>query len=489
MLRRKDKKKPSILNVDSEQTMKDSILRIYEVFVAIVLLLSIASIFLPHKNQSIWEPIFEHADQILNEKSFMILWAVFMAILLGQWVILYSKKQQMKYIQARKKNRETNDFLTLISHSIRTPLNGILGINAIIAHKNREDAVSGYVNQIDRAGESLLSNLDEILDFSKIEQNTIEIEEYDYDIARLICDCYQMMSARAEQKKLTFDVENDPNLPRLIRGDEVRIRQIILNILSNAIKYTSEGRVLFRVTCDRMGEKDVHLNIMVRDTGIGIDEKTLPHVFDAYKRIDVYKIRNVEGTGLGMAITKELVERMGGRIMVSSEPGDGTVFRVRIPQKIVDTYPVGAIDVSAMVNNARKVSWFFAPGVRALIVDDEPLNRRVLRGMMEPSGIWIEEADSGEDCLKMTRKESYDVILMDDRMPIMRGITCFDHIRNQIDGLNHDTPVIMVTANAGSGVEDQYLRLGFAAYIAKPIREGELISKLRVALKGKFLDL
>ena len=471
-----------------DSVVREISMHIYELLVVFVVGLSIASVFLPHDNTSIWEDLLILPDQIFNRETLLVLVVLFLLIIVTQRVILFSRRQQQKYVEAQKRNQDTNDFLVQMSHGIRTPMNGIMGLNTIIGRKTNEEQVADYVSQIQRAGENLLSNLDEILDFSKIEQDTIEIEEVEYDVSRLVYDCYNLMKDRAQQKNLKFIVNHDPSMPKILFGDEVRIRQIILNILSNAIKYTTEGQVQLDVFCDRMSHNQIHLNIKVSDTGIGIAPDALPHVFDAYSRADIYKIRNVEGTGLGLAITKELVERMGGRIMVNSEIGDGTVFRVRIPQHVVEDRPLGLFDAAHAKTTLQKNRWFFAPGLRVLICDDDAMSRRVLMGLMEPAGIWIDEAASGEECLEMACKERYDAILLDDRMPKMSGTECFRQIRSNSASMNKETPAMMVTANAGRGVAETYRKLGFSYYIAKPIREEELISALRGLLRGKFLD-
>ena len=468
--------------------MREISMHTYEVLVVFVFILCVASVFIPHENASIWEDLLILPEQIFNRKTLIILGVLFVFIIAAQRFVVFSRRQRLKYIEAQKKNQDTNDFLIQMSHGIRTPMNGIMGLNTIIGRKTQDEVVATYVNQIQRAGENLLSNLDEILDFSKIEQNSIEIEEVEYDVSKLIWDCYNLMKDRAQQKNLEFIVSNDPTMPRILYGDEVRIRQVILNILSNAIKYTTEGKVQLDVFCDRMNHNQIHLNIKVSDTGIGISPEYLPHVFDAYSRLDVYKIRNVEGTGLGMAISKELVERMGGRIMANSEVGEGTVFRVRIPQHVVEDVAVGMFDANQNLLTFQKKKWFFAPGVRVLICDDDEMSRRVLTGMMEPAGVWIDQACDGNECIEMARAERYDIILLDDRMPGMSGTECFAKLRSDAEGKNTHTPAMMVTANAGRGVADMYRKLGFCAYLAKPIREEELMAALRGQLRGKFLD-
>lgn len=468
--------------------VREKNLQIYSFLVFIVVFLNVSAIFLPHDNKLALDGLEMNPGEIFNQKSVVVLIIVFMAIIIVQRLIIYSRWQQIRYMDARKENLDTNEFLTTVSHDIRTPINSILGLNTIIGRKNQNPEIENYVFQIQRAGDNLLSNLDEILDFSKIEQNTIEIVDNPYDVSKLIGDCYNLMKDRATQKHLDLVVQNDPSTPRSLYGDAVRIRQVIVNILSNAVKYTAEGSVRMDVYYDRLSDKEIHLNIAIEDTGIGIEPQEMSHVFDAYSRIDVYRIRNVEGTGLGMAITKELVERMGGRIMVNSEVNQGTTFRVRIPQRIVDNRPMGTFEPSAGAPALPKNEWFFAPGVRVLVVDDVDMNRRVLTEMMEPSGIWVETARSGAECLQKCLEEKYDVILLDDQMPGMSGVLCFQQLRNQPEGKNRNTPVMMVTANAVRGAAEYYLGLGFTTYLAKPIYEEELIFDLRYLLKGKFLD-
>ncbi len=471
-----------------ESVVRETILRVYDLLVAIVVLLSLLAIVLPHSNHSIWGDLEIRADEIFSRGTLVIFGVLFFLIVLTQRVTIYARRQQVKYMDARRQNENTNEFLSTMSYNIRTPVNSILGLNTIIGRHNKNPEVENYVTQIQRAGENLLASMDEILDFSKIEQDSIEIEESVYDTSLLLMDCYYLMKDAAAKKQIELLIENDPNLPRALVGDEVRIRQIIVNILSNAIKYTTEGYVHMKVNFDLLGSDELHLNIQVEDTGIGIAPENLPHVFDAYARMDIYKIRNVEGTGLGMAITKRLVEHMGGRIMVSSELGVGTVFRVRIPQKITDHRPTGSFDFSRDIRPFKKNDWFFAPGVSALVVDDVEMNRKILAGMIEPSGIRVDVADSGEACLALTKEEKYDIILLDDRMPGMNGVTCFQKIRKQPGGKNAKTPVMMVTANTVRGAAEHYCGMGFAYYLPKPIREEDLIFSMGQLLRGKYLE-
>jgi len=387
---------------------------------------------------------------------------------------------QLESASAAKSN-----FLANMSHEIRTPINAVLGMDEMILKECNDKQILEYANDIDSAGHQLLSLVNDILDFSKIESGKMELHPVEYELFSVMNDCYNMIIMRAKRKELEFTVENDPNIPAFLFGDEVRIRQIIMNLLTNAVKYTKDGSVKLIFGFERIDKEHINLVVSVKDTGIGISEDNQKYLFDSFKRIDEVRNRNIEGTGLGLPITKNFTEMMGGTIEVESALYEGSTFTVRIPQKVADMGMVGHF--SDRLNNRgereadsgkskekEKREKFTAPHARLLVVDDVKMNLNVVRLLLKNTGIQMDLASSGEECLKYTLMKRYDVILMDHMMPIMDGIEALHRIREQADGLNMDTPVVALTANALVGAQEMYITEGFVSYISKPVKGVDL---------------
>ena len=386
--------------------------------------------------------------------------------------------------EANAANRTKSDFLASMSHEIRTPLNGILGMNTLILRDSKDPVIDEYAENIEVAGNGLLSIINDILDVSKIESGRMELRPADYELFSILNECYQMNRMRAAEKRLVFRVENDPDMPSGYYGDEVRIRQIMNNLVSNGIKYTREGTVRLKVAFDnrqqdgKTGTGTGILEISVTDTGIGIREEDLGSLFERFSRLDENKNRNIEGTGLGLPITKQLVSMMEGTIEVKSEYGRGSVFTVRIPQKVTDPEPLGDF-VSKRRERIHieesRMNGFKAPGKKILIVDDTKTNILVIKGFLRDTEMQIDSALSGAESIEMTRKTKYDLIFMDHRMPEMDGIEAFHRIRDDRDNVNHDTPTVALTANALVGVRESYLKEGFVEYLSKPVDQTKLL--------------
>ena len=377
-------------------------------------------------------------------------------------------------------------FLANMSHEIRTPINAVLGMDEMILRECDDKQILEYANDIDSAGHQLLSLVNDILDFSKIESGKMELHPVEYELFSVMNDCYNMISMRARRKELEFRVENAPDIPAFLFGDEVRIRQIIMNLLTNAVKYTKDGTVTLKFDHKKTDDENIDLIISVKDTGIGISEENRKYLFDSFKRIDERANRNIEGTGLGLSITKKFTEMMGGQIEVDSVLYEGSTFTVTIPQKIADNGTVGKFYERLNRRNEgaagdddnkkkrNKSGTFKAPRARILIVDDVKMNLNVVRLLLKNTQIQTDLAASGDECLKYTLMKSYDLILMDHMMPIMDGIETLHKVRQQADGLNLDTPVVALTANALVGAQEMYLSEGFAAYISKPVKSIDL---------------
>ncbi|MCR4891438.1 MAG: response regulator [Lachnospiraceae bacterium] len=386
-------------------------------------------------------------------------------------------------------NRAKSEFLARMSHEIRTPINGILGMNSMILKESRNPDVYDYASNIYSAGQGLLSLINDILDISKIESGKMEINTAPYRLRSVVNDCYHMVALRAKDKGLYLKTKVSPDLPSVLLGDEVRIRQIIVNLLNNAIKYTQEGGVTFTVSGrreEREGQDILSLIVSVSDTGIGIHEEDQEKIFKEFRRVDVEKNKNIEGSGLGLRITAQLVELMFGTISVESAYGNGSTFTVTVPQRIKNVEKVGEVDPIQM---GRKETFslgkrcLIAPSLKLLVVDDVALNLKVVAGFLKHSLARIDMVRSGEECLKKVVEEKYHIIFLDHMMPEMDGVETYWKMRTLKDSKNLETPVIMMTANAIIGAREEYLRLGFQDYLSKPVVEDELIGMI-----AKYVD-
>ena len=334
------------------------------------------------------------------------------------------KRQQRKMEQQEKKlleamrtadraNEAKTSFLASMSHEIRTPINAVLGMDEMILRESSDESILSYAANIQSAGHSLLSVINDILDLSKIESGRLELLTAEYSTQQLMNDCYSMMIMRAEKKDLLLEIKNDPQLPAKLAGDEVRLRQVILNLLTNAVKYTSAGEVTMRVDFKHTAENEIMLKISVRDTGMGISQENQQNLFKAFRRLDEMTNRHIEGTGLGLNITKHLTEMMGGTIAVRSTLGSGSEFTVEIPQRVVSYEPVGVFIENRRAASGQKEEYherFRAPGARILVVDDVKLNIDVIKGLLRLTQIRTESAYSGRECLGLVSRTHYDLI-------------------------------------------------------------------------------
>ncbi|MCR5234212.1 MAG: response regulator, partial [Lachnospiraceae bacterium] len=391
-----------------------------------------------------------------------------------------SKRAHAEAERVEELNRSQNRFFSSMSHEIRTPINSILGLNELILRDEyASDDVIRDAAGIQGSGKMLLSLINDILDFSKIEAGSMDIVPVDYRIGDMLSEIVNMLWLRASDKGLGFEVSVDPEVPTVLYGDEVRIKQIIINLLNNAVKYTVKGHIGLRVESRETEDNKTELIISVSDTGMGIKKEDIPYLFDAFKRVDEGKNRHIEGTGLGLSIVKQLVELMEGTVTVNSVYGEGTTFTVTLKQEVSDHTKVGELNIhnQQMVKRNVYESRFFAPEVRILIVDDNEMNLEVERRLLEDTDMAIDVAKSGKEALEMSDQVHYDVIFMDHLMPGMDGIECLEALRSQMGGLNRNTPVIILTANAGSENRELYNKVGFDGYLVKPV-SGEAMEEI-----------
>lgn len=367
---------------------------------------------------------------------------------------------------AEKANHAKSDFLSNMSHEIRTPLNAIVGFSESLKEDNIPDAAKEKVNDILMASNNLLEIVNGILDISKIEANKLEIINKEYDIHSMLDELVALTKARIGDKGLEFKVNLDQSIPSVLYGDNVRLKQIILNILTNAVKYTKEGFIEFTVS-SVIKDNVCRLIISVEDSGIGIKEESLPKLFSKFERLDVEKQMTIEGTGLGLAITKKLVDLMNGKIIVQSVFGQGSKFTISIDQRIIATEK--PITKQQAASESKVVD---ANGARILIVDDNELNIKVASVLLKKYHFNIDSCTSGIECIaKIKNNEKYDIIFLDDMMPRLSGRDTLKRL-NEMSEFN--TPVIALTANAITGMKQEYLSCGFDDYLSKPIEKLEL---------------
>ncbi len=431
-------------------------------------------------------------NSFFDSASSVILVGILTSVLLLFLNKLYEEenelsKQQKKEIE--ELNKAENNFFSSMSHEIRTPINTIIGLNEIILRGDISDDVAENARNIQGASKMLLTLINDILDLSKIKSGKMEIVNVSYETGALLSEIVNMIWVKAKEKRLEFRLHVDSSIPSMLCGDEVRIKQILINLLNNAIKYTSEGSVTLSIRCERLALNKVRVWYSVEDTGQGVKKENIPYIFNAFKRVDEEKNRHIEGTGLGLSIVHQLVELMGGEISVNSVYTKGSTFLVTLEQDIVDDKELGTFTLASRAKRHDGEHYqqsFEAPEAHILVVDDNDMNLKVVRKLLSETKIHIDTASSGAECLKLTQIQHYDAILMDHLMPEMDGIECFHALRTQPGGLCQNVPVIALTANAGSNNQLLYRKEGFSGYLAKPV-SGTLLEAAVLSILPKEL--
>ena len=396
-------------------------------------------------------------------------------------------KQQKKEIE--ELNKAENHFFSSMSHEIRTPINTIIGLNEIILRGEISEEVAENARNIQGASKMLLTLINDILDLSKIKSGKMEIINVSYETGALFSEIVNMIWIKAREKGLEFRLHVDSSIPSMLCGDEVRIKQVLINLLNNAVKYTSEGSITLSARCERIALNRVRVWYSVEDTGQGVKKENIPYIFNAFKRVDEEKNRHIEGTGLGLSIVQQLVSLMGGEISVNSVYTKGSTFLVMLEQDIVDDHELGTFTLAsrAKIHEGEQYHQSFeAPEARLLVVDDNEMNLKVVRKLLSDTKVQIDTALSGAECLKLTQYQHYDAILMDHLMPEMDGIECLHALRVQPAGLCQNVPVIALTANAGSNNQLLYRKEGFSGYLAKPV-SGALLEAAVLSILPKEL--
>lgn len=380
-------------------------------------------------------------------------------------------------------------FLSNMSHEIRTPINAVLGMNEMIQRECNDNDILAYSDNIKNAGTTLLRLINDVLDLSRIESGKTEIICVNYSLASMINNLVNMIRNRAEDKGLVLVLEFDRNIPGELNGDESHITQIMTNLLTNAVKYTDTGNILFHMDYEEIeSEPDcIMLNVSVTDTGIGIKRTDMGRLFNAFERIEEEKKRNVEGTGLGLSITQNLLGMMGAELKVESTYGFGSKFYFSLKQRVVDREPLGDYETyshARLNRNKRYRERFIAPDAAVLVVDDNPMNLEVIKSFLKKTEIKVDTAESGDEALELAAKKEYDVIFFDHMMPEKDGIVTFHELKEQKDNPNINTPAICLTANAISGARERYIAEGFDDYLSKPVSPKKLENTLMMYLPG-----
>lgn len=424
-----------------------------------------------------------------------LIYVAFMSVCTSIFKILNESLEKVKLMDeleqakeaAEEANRAKTQFIARVSHEIRTPINAIMGMNEMIMRESRECDIIQYADDVRNSSTILLGIINDLLDAAKIESGKMEVLPVEYDMGSFLNDLYHLIYIRAREKNLTLNFEIEKTIPKVYFGDDKRIRQVLINLLTNSVKYTDKGEVTLSLTAETEGDT-AFLHFSVRDTGIGIKKEELESICEEFKRADMKRNRSVEGTGLGMNIVQQFLRLMGSELKIESEYEKGSAFQFVLEQKIVDKSPLGDFTASFSKVGEEKFfrSSFVAPDARILVVDDYPMNIKVLKNLLKQNKVQIEGVESGRECLRLLRQQSFDLIFLDHRMPGMDGVETLHEMRKQ--ELGKGVPVIMLTANAIVGDREKYLEEGFDEFLSKPIMPERLEKIMLQFLPEKYIQ-
>ena len=439
-------------------------------------------------------PAVERSYSFTDSYVTLVCVSCFIGIMLKVQSRTYDREKQLAEKQKEEIEqiaRSKDAFFANMSHEIRTPINTIIGLNEMILREDISDEIAENAINIQNASKMLLTTINDILDLSKLESGKLEILPRQYEISAMFSDLVNLIWIRAHQKNLEFKVDIDPELPSMLYGDEVRIKQVVSNMLTNAVKYTEAGSVTLIAKSERVAPDVILLRVSVEDTGKGLRKDSLNDLFSSFKRVDETESRNIEGTGLGLTISKQLMDMMGGTISVDSVYHKGSVFTIELRQRIVNSRPIGIINFAAQKQPGYRERYkqsFIAPDARILVVDDNNMNLMVAAKLLRDTRVKVDTAESGRECLKKTGENFYHVILMDHMMPDMDGEAAMKAVHAQTRGYCQKTPILALTANVMSNAEQVYRDMGFDGYLAKPINASLLEASLLKYLPQELIE-
>ena len=441
--------------------------------------------------------ILDYTSRRLYQKSFAdYVYELRMLLIVFLAVAFLQLRAYTKLYKARKEAEEASKaktmFLANMSHEIRTPINSIMGMGELISRETISDKILQYAFSINSSANSLLCLVNDILDFSRMEAGKLKLRRDPYHLSTLLTDVNMMIKERAESKGLRYEVKVDSNTPEVLVGDETRLKQVMINLLTNGVKYTQNGYVRLVIGYEKTGDAHVNLKITVRDSGIGLKQEEVSRLFKAFERLDEDRNRTVEGTGLGMSIVKQILDAMESRLDIKSEYGTGSEFSFTVRQKVAKWEKIGHYEYSAKQVALKHSSYrpgFVAPEAKLLYVDDTEMNLVVLTGLLEQTKVQIDTATSGEQALELCKHTKYDCLLIDHRMPKMDGVELLDHIKKDPDNINHDSVCIALTANVVEGEREICINAGFHDYLEKPVNGKRLEDMLlKYIPKDKLTD-
>lgn len=394
--------------------------------------------------------------------------------------------------EAERANSAKSDFLANMSHEIRTPINAVLGMDELIMRESDNPTIIEYASNIKQSGNILLSLINDILDFSKIESGKMDIINTEYSTKTLLFDTFNLLNDRAKKKGLQVIFNIDPTLPTRMYGDDIRVRQVITNLLTNAVKYTEKGTITLTIKSIAAIDNNILLSVSVKDTGIGIKPEDQERLFTAFQRVDEKKNRNIEGTGLGLSITIKLLQLMDSKLELKSVYGEGSEFYFDLNQKIIDKTPIGDYNINlsniSVQSTIDEYGSFTAPEATVLVVDDNEMNLKVVKGLLRQTQIKIVTALSGMESIELVKTHKFDVILMDHMMPEMDGIKAVSILNQMEDNKSKDAPIIALTANAIIGAKEMFLENGFSDFLSKPVKGIDLEKMLYKYLPKEYIN-